>query len=350
MLEDRKKFTFGLKKTKWMVVNTGRETISEIDILVEEGKVERTEQYKLVGFWLNEKGNCELQITKNVNKVEGKTSAIKTLASYNTVGCEYINVRMKMYCCCILHSLLYALEAWNQLRNIEYDLLEKAQGMVLRRLLDLPQSTPYEGILCEFGIWKIKYVIFYRKIMLFHNIIHSDDRRPIKKVVLSDEVNDTFWDDVRKMIKELKIEGNLKEMKKSALKKEIKRKVEVRMIEELRKSEGKTKLRFVKVGERFVRKNYTKEAGHVVKDTLITKLNMQQVYGNFKGDIMRPIMCPLCSSEEDTTEHLLRCPEGFCTFRDPTRILCEEDNIEQWRLINNAIEKNFQKRKDLGMM
>ncbi len=246
------------------------------------------------------------------------------------------------------------MEAWNHLNKSEYDSLEKAQGMVLRRLLDLPQSTPYNGILCEFGIWKVKYTIYYRKIMLYHSIMHSDERRPIKKVVLSDERNeeeDTFWYDAKKMMEELNITGDIKTMKKSKLKKEIKSKVQKRMIEDMsRENEGKTKLRFCKVGEHFERKEYTTGPGHMVKNILITKLNMQQVYGNYKGDPMKPIMCPLCSSYEDTTEHLLRCPEGFATFREPTRTLSEDANIEQWRLINNAIEKNFQKRKDLGFM
>ena len=61
LMEEQKKFNFGLKKTKLMVVNTGREKMVEIDDSVSGGKIGRTHEYKLLGFWINEKGNCELQ-------------------------------------------------------------------------------------------------------------------------------------------------------------------------------------------------------------------------------------------------------------------------------------------------
>lgn len=225
--------------------------------------------------------------------------------------------------------------------------------MILRRLLDLPKTAPYEGILSELGIWKVRYTLYYRKVMLYHNILHSDEKRTIKKVVLSQEKNDetgTFWEDVRNIIEELGIQGDMKMLKKSELKKSVKVRVEKAMIEEMEKaSKTKTKMRFIKIGDKFIRKEYTKEAGQLVRQTLITKLNMQPVYGNFKGDWSKRIMCPLCVLVDDSTEHLIQCVEGTRTISDPARFLQEDENIQQWWLVNDIIEKNFIKRKKLGL-
>ncbi len=351
-MEDLKKFTFGLKKTKWMVMYTSRKKcVVEVEVNVNEGKIGRTKEYKLMGFWLNEKGNCELQLERNGKKVEGKTSAVKTLITPNSVGTEFINVRMMMFSCCLIHSLLYGLEAWDSLTNREYETLEKKQGMILRRLLELPQSTSYEGILIEMGIWKARYKLYYRKIMLYHNILHSDDERPIKKVILAQKENEeegTFWEDVNRMLKEIKFKGDIQEMKKSKTKKEAKKRIgEVMKAEMERVSKEKTKIRFCKVvGDQFVRKEYTKEEGKQVIQALITKLNMQPVYGNFKGDMLMPIMCPLCLNVEDSTEHLLACAEGDVITASPKNLLEEDKNIEQWRFVNRVIENNFERRKN----
>ena len=348
-MESQKKFSFGLKKTKWMVVNTGREKVKEIDTSVNKGRIGRTHEYKLLGFWINEKGNCELQIEKNEKKVLGKTSAIKTFVSSNSVGTEYVNVRLKMFSCCLIPSLLYGMEAWHQITKKEYERLERAQGITLRRLLDLPSTTPYEGILIELGIWKVRYMIYYRKIMLYHNITHSEERRTIRKVILAqerEEEEDTFWHDVEKIKKEIKFKGEIKEMKKSEVKKEVKAKIVKKMKEEMKVCcQEKKKLRFLRVEENFQRKKYTEEKGDLVHRALITKLNMQPIYSNFKGDLTKRIMCPLCDVVEDTTEHLVQCTEVTTKNNIDLINIREDQNIEKWRKVLDAIEMNFELRR-----
>ena len=53
-MEKRKKFTYGLKKTKYMVIKTGKEKEEEIKEEAKEGEVGRTDEYKWVGFLLSE--------------------------------------------------------------------------------------------------------------------------------------------------------------------------------------------------------------------------------------------------------------------------------------------------------
>ena len=54
---EKYKFSYGLKKTKYMVVQTGTESQDKIIGNVKEGIVQKTEEYQYVGLWINEKGN-----------------------------------------------------------------------------------------------------------------------------------------------------------------------------------------------------------------------------------------------------------------------------------------------------
>lgn len=190
MMEQQKKFTYGLKKTKYMILNTGKEKEESIDEEVKEGKVKQTEEYKYVGFHVNKQANCQFHIEKKGEQVCGQVRELKSIASQSNVGKEFVAVRLQLYESCIIHSLLYTIEAWNQLTTKEKKSLEQIQAKALCQILELPRSTPYLALLNEVGIWRIEERLEYRKIMMMQNLLKSDDRRLCKRVVLDQKENE----------------------------------------------------------------------------------------------------------------------------------------------------------------
>ena len=118
-MERKKKFSFGLKKTNYMVVNTGREPAEKIEERVKAGVVPQTDEYKYVGLWINQQGNCSTHIEKKAKKVKGEVAALKNLASFYNVGETFLSVRLRLYESCIVPSILYNLEGWNKLSKTE---------------------------------------------------------------------------------------------------------------------------------------------------------------------------------------------------------------------------------------
>ena len=61
-MEKKKKYTFnvGNGKSHYMVIKTGREKEKEVNIVLEKGKIEKTEDYKYLGNWINEKGTVRV--------------------------------------------------------------------------------------------------------------------------------------------------------------------------------------------------------------------------------------------------------------------------------------------------
>ena len=346
-MEDMKKFTYGLKKTKYMVMKTGKEKEEIIDEEVNSGKVSRTVEYKYVGFHINEDGNCLHHIEKKSQQIEGQITALKSIANHYNLGPVFVQVRIELYNSCIIPSLLYGLETWHQLSRKEVKNLEKIQAKALCQLLELPRSTPYMGILSELGMWRIEERLDYRRIMLLQNLLKSDDRRLCKRVVLSQresEEEGTFYDTTKKKLEKYDIDLKVENMTKSELKKEVKRKIDIKMGEMIGKAAEKmTKLRFI-AEPRSERKGYiTTLDGVECLHTLKTRLNMLRIYGNYKGDSSLDTVCCYCKEEEDKTEHLLEC-KGFGDTLLKREDLKNADNHELWKLINERTRLNIKCR------
>ena len=348
-MEDLKKFTYGLKKTKFMVMNTGKEKEEIIDEEVGLGKITRTTEYKYVGFHLDEKGNCLHHIEQKGGKVAGQINAIKSIANSSNTGSKFLAVRLELYESCFIHSLLHGLETWHEHSKTEIKNLEKVQYKALCQLLQLPRSTPYLGLLNELGMWRMQERIDYRRIMFLQNILKSDDRRLVKRIVHNqrqDEEDGTFYQTTKEKLESYQIDPHeIENMSKSELKKTIKTRIEEKMVSLIDEASKKmTKLRLT-LGTEFKRKSYLMEMdGNESLHTLKTRLNMLPVHNNFKGDVTLDTQCSHCKSAEDTTEHLIECPALGATFlnKEDLKNTC---NTELWRVINERTRYNLENRR-----
>ena len=311
--------------------------------------VGETAEYKYVGLWLNKEGNLKLHIENKKKKIKGQISAMKSLASYYNVGDAFVLVRLQLFEVCIIPSILYNIEGWNHLTKKELAQLEMIQHQALCTLLDLPKTTPYIALLNEVGMWRMEERLSYRRIMLYHNIVHSEETRLIKKMIEQQEreEEDFSWYVVTKEnMKRLEIDiTTVKDLSKSQLKNMVKTRITERMKGiAIATKNGSTKMRFSSCSS-FQMKSYVKFGdGNSILQTLKTRLNMWEVYGNFKGNYRLPRLCPHCQKEDDTTEHLILCPA-----LGPTNFAAEdiedEENVELWRQMLERISTNMKWRE-----
>ena len=69
-METEKKMIYGLKKTRYMVINTGKEPEEVIEERVKEGIVQEVDIYKYLGMVLNKSGNLKNHILELNRKCE----------------------------------------------------------------------------------------------------------------------------------------------------------------------------------------------------------------------------------------------------------------------------------------
>ena len=69
-METEKKMIYGLKKTRYMVTNTGKEPEEVIEERVKEGIVQEVDIYKYLGMVINKSGNLKNHILELNRKCE----------------------------------------------------------------------------------------------------------------------------------------------------------------------------------------------------------------------------------------------------------------------------------------
>ena len=182
-----------------------------------------------MGMWINVKGN---------------------LASKFNFGPMHISVKLQLYEACIVPAILYQVEAWNKLSNEEIKMLESIQQKTLCKILEIPKTTPYLGLLHELGMWTMEYRLAYRKIMLYHNIIQSKDDRLVKRIIeqqREEKQEGTFYKEVERWTGELSIKvEEIKQIMKPKMKERIKEEVKKKMEEKINKAtKFMKKMRFI---------------------------------------------------------------------------------------------------------
>ena len=208
-----------------------------------------------------------------------------------------------------VRSLFHNIEAWSNLRQGDVDRLEVIQGKVLKGLFGLPKSTPYWGVLHELDLLPISLLLLYKKLMLYHNLINSDDERIAKKVIQQQEKlkHDKCWfGNVKEEAEEIGIElkeEKVKGVTKSSWKKEVKTRIRTIFEDKLKKrKEMSTKLRFLEVKgvDTYIKENTKVDIRMAMK----IRLNMvEHISSNFGENGL----CVLCN-EPDSTEHVFICP------------------------------------------
>ena len=71
-METEKKIQYGLKKTKYLTIRTGREKQELIEKKVKEGKIDEVATYSYLGIMLNKEGNLK----EHIKETESKASRI----------------------------------------------------------------------------------------------------------------------------------------------------------------------------------------------------------------------------------------------------------------------------------
>ena len=108
--EKEKKISFGLKKTKYMIVKTGREE-EEINETVKAGRIHRTDKCKYLGMTISTDGELTEHIKELSNRYDIINKEISSIGAKTQVGKEEVRVKLKLFETCSIPALLYGMEA-----------------------------------------------------------------------------------------------------------------------------------------------------------------------------------------------------------------------------------------------
>lgn len=348
MLETRKKMTFNTKngKTEYSVVTVNKD-IQSVTSQVKRGEVRRTKEHKALGIWIDEKGGYEINIRKNKTKIPHMIAVVKAWACNGKIGTIAVEGRLKLAETIIIPSIIYNIEGFPKITGKEVEELEKIQGQVLKEMLEIPKTTPYCGVLMETGFITMGARIAYKKLMLFHNIMNSEDERVTKKLIkiqMDDDRDGTWYDDVKKYKEKYEIKMKVTETIKSKWKKEVKQQIRKHTEKEIRtRCNEMKKTRTVK-DDVYEMKQYLKNnTVNEVKGIMMTRLHMTKLECNYQSS-KNSTKCPLCGKESDegiNTEHYFGCSATVHLARiwETEEDDIRSNEVEELRRAKNFIEK-----------
>ena len=316
-LEETKKFTFNNEKGKTEIMkfelNNSLTDVKMPKIKVKKGDIGYTRNYKCLGDMYDHTGKNLSKIQKKMEKKEFIAAEVKRLGGFTMVGDADTAVRMFLIETVVKPTVLYNTETWVHIDEKEVNEINRGQYFLLRKIFEQKEKTPYHGILIEIGHWPFSYVIVYKRLMFFHHLIHSDEERISRKILInqiqSQDKNVTWWMTVRQWLNKLQLQREVTEVitiPKSSWKKMVKEKLN-KFVGELllQQNKNKTKGRFQLD---FAKKEYLQLPMNEVKNIMKIRLNMVEVKANFKGKY-KDTICPACKKENETTEHVIKCSE-----------------------------------------
>ena len=340
IMEEKKKMTFSNKrgKTEYVVVGNYEE-IRTVSGRVKKGIIQKVEEHKMLGTWVDETGTYGINIGKRGEKLQYMISTVKRQASPKTVGVYSVEARLKLAEVTVIVSILNNAEAFHEYKECEIRRLESIQLNILTGILELPRTTPYCALLMEVGWWTMRTRLAYKKMMLYHNIIRSDQKRPVKRILQVQEKEEretSWWSSVQRELKKYEIKLDAKETLKSTWKREVKKMINLKMEEEIReRCRNSKKARTVK-DDKFETKEYLlgKVSLNEAKNILMTRMNMVKIPGNYKSN--GGGNCTLCEEEEGSTEHYFEC----CKVKQLTKA---------WNVsVSDLSSQNINKMKDVA--
>ena len=316
----------------------------EMKVEVKRGKITNAKEYKYLGNWIDETGKAGRQIEHIERKADGMAIEMVKMTKEEELGKMSTEARILIYEKTGVPTLTFNLETWTKIERVEMERLEKVQGKILKHLLRLPKTTPTWGVLKETGIWSMEMQINYQRMMLYQNMITSDEGRLGRRLIEEQEEedwNDGWMGETKRIARKIGIRlEEARKVTKSKWKKEIKSKITKELDRKSKeKEEEMKKLRHQK-GQKFERKKYLGEMTIAeASETMKRRLEMKDI-GNNWGK-RRICKC----GERETVEHMVECEErrnGKCKIE--REWLVETEDIGKIREVNEWLEKERERR------
>ena len=325
------------------MIRNGRkkEKEEELELEVKRGKIGRATQYKYMGDRYDERGTNESKIEHKQEKLDLMIINIKRESCESKIGKAALTVRIMLIEVTIAPTVLGNTETWHNITKQEQQAITRTHHRALTRTLNIPQTTPYMGIIAELDIWPFIEIVWYKKLMWFHRLMNSDDTR-LAKLKLMDQIKqqDGWYSEVKEYAEKNAIVLDVSEVVAISYEKykaHVKTQIQNKIHQDLwHKKTIKTKLRWINPGKR---QQYIEECTIAEASAFLRiRLHMVKVLGNYGGG-----KCRRCGVEEESTEHVVECLTGGSDK-------CEEGRMEdiKWLRKMNKLCKQFEEENSMN--
>ena len=186
-------------------------------------------------------------------------------------------------------------------------------------------------MLAETGIWSLKYVMIYKRLMIIHTKLNGENGLR-KRILLSQrKENDpsSWYGKAITEAQELGLNINFEATSKSQWKKQIKAAINRKMQKVVTEhQQKKKKMRYI---NKFEQKKYlTSHTQAEAKLLAKVKLNMLRAKGNYGLEGL----CRFCQKDRETTQHL-----GICQAIEGLKVSEEEIKSDDFEITRKVVSR-----------
>ena len=211
---ESKKLEFG--PTKCFQIHVGKNVKACCSLKVHEAEMTRKESEVYLGDTICSSGKNEKNIQNKTNQGVGAISQMFSMLNQISLGHYHFDIALIMRDAMLVSKLVSRSEVWYNVLKKKYESLEKVPEMFLRRLLDVPTSTPLESLYIEGGGIPIRFIIKTRRMMYWWHLVHIGPSEVLKKFYIVQKLNrskDDWVCQLEKDKKELNLEWSDEKVK-----------------------------------------------------------------------------------------------------------------------------------------
>ena len=182
------------KPTKWTL---GKQEIDSCDA------------YKYLGDLIMRNGSNKKNIEERENKVMASTRKILSLCGNAVFKGIRLLALLKMHNCCTMAGLLTNCETW-VLNKSERSKLERIELWALKRILDVPKTTPTAAVWHVTGMLMTSILIDKRQMLYLKKILNKPEDNWIKQMFYCLMKDDIGWaKQIRRTLTEYEITASI---------------------------------------------------------------------------------------------------------------------------------------------
>ena len=276
------------------------------------------ESARYLGDLFNIKGDNSDMCRERHLKAKGTSVELCSLSRGLSFGIRQIESMLILYKTVFVPRLIYNCEAWSKLKAADYKILQSAQLKFMRKILEVPRSTPTAALYLELGIWPIRYEIEIRQLFFLKRVLNKTADDPCLQVYFEmlkfkDEPN--WGNEVLGLRKKYNLplkDENIKNMSerdwKSIVKSSVHREALLQLQVELSMNRKTSHLSYIKL----CTQDYLKQLPpSLAKVVFRAKTRMLDIKTNYKSKYYENLKCPFCCVLDESFGHLFTCRFGI---------------------------------------
>ena len=268
-----------------------------------------------LGDIISSDGKNTENIRNRVSKGIGIVTQIFNIMEAANFGEHYFEIALLLRDSMLINGILTNADVWYNLLKSEVKELEDVDKLLLRKLLNVPETTPEEAFFLELGILPIGIIIKARRVNYLHYLLTRDTSEMIAKFFYTqwnEPTRGDWCEQVKEDLADLDIPISfefIKSKSKDSFKNLVKNKVKEYALTVLtKKQESHSKMEPLHYTELKMQK-YLKYEGVSVnqkRGLFKWRTRMEQFGENFRAG-QDPIPCPLCRNHLDNQALSIQC-------------------------------------------